>query len=245
MCLAETLAILESGKDVKVFFYALDVSVGRLAQYASLLNKEEKLRAESFRFKRHSNRFVVGRGVLRSILGSLGGCAPQEVEFAYSRYGKPNIIVPNSLAGFEFSVSNSEGMGAVAIGKFGKLGLDIEYVAVNSESVVGVSRMLAESEQFWLSLQSSENNKAFHQLWTCKEAYLKARGSGLYEPLDGFSISMRCLEKPKLLQGFSGDNVDEWEFRQINIEDNFAGCLTVRGELDKIFTEKWPFKVIN
>lgn len=229
--------------DIRIFFYALDVSTKTLAQYVSFLNKEEKLRAQSFRFQIHRDRFVAGRGVLRSILGLLGGCPPQAVEFAYSRYGKPDIIAPLSLAQLGFSVSNSEGTGAVAVGQFAKLGLDIEHFAINTRPEVEVSRMLAESERVWLSLQQGASNQAFYELWTCKEAYLKARGDGLHEPLNGFSVSMECVEKPTLTQGLNGDNAGEWSFRQIDAGEQLAGCLVVQGELLQVSIERWKTRL--
>src|SRR5690606_7817800 len=60
----------------------------------SVLSADECERADRFRFEDDRRRYVVGRGVLRVLLGRCTGIEPQRLVFGYGAHGKPALAEP-------------------------------------------------------------------------------------------------------------------------------------------------------
>lgn len=61
-----------------------------------------------------------------------------------------------------------------------KVGIDIEYVKKNFEWFNIVEKYFSLNEMLYLEALSKDDQvKAFLNIWTCKEALLKAKGIGL------------------------------------------------------------------
>ena len=81
-------------------------------RFERLLSRDERDRAASFRFLRDRSRYVVARGLLRTVLGERLGLDPARIEFAYGERGEP--CLPDHT-GLHFNLSHSAGMMALAI----------------------------------------------------------------------------------------------------------------------------------
>jgi 4'-phosphopantetheinyl transferase len=99
-----------------------------------------------------------------------------------------------------FNVSHSDKYAVIAIST-GEVGVDIEHIQ-NVDDWVGISnRFFAESERKALAQVSADVRKAaFFQLWTHKEAYLKAIGVGLTRSLTSFSVPLERGEVSDCMQ---------------------------------------------
>ena len=113
---------------IEVYFHHLDVQHSSYERYSSLLDDDEKLRAERYRFDTHRQRFVASRAQLRQILADIGHCDPTEIVFKNTRFGKPYIDKPEGLSRLDFNASTSASIGAVAVSNSGSLGLYIELI---------------------------------------------------------------------------------------------------------------------
>lgn len=119
-------------------------------------------------------RFLQRRAVLRELVGRVLGCAAADVVIEHDPQGAPRVVAP---AG-ELHVSVA-GRGALAAFGLacGPIGVDLEPVG---EAVEPAWNVLHASERVWLEgLAAGERHRAFLQIWTVKEAYLKMLGLGL------------------------------------------------------------------
>src|SRR5687768_7113572 len=70
----------------------LDELLGRVEASRALLASDELDRASRFHFQRDADRYVVCRGLLRTLLASYGGLpSPAAVRLRYGPHGKPEM----------------------------------------------------------------------------------------------------------------------------------------------------------
>jgi len=200
-----------------------------------LLRPDERQRADKFHFPRDREHFTVARGVLRQILGGYLGSAPEQVRFAYNKYGKPALADDggdvNEL--LSFNVSHSKGIALYAVaGGRRRVGLDIEHLREDFDSLTLAERFFSPTEVAALrALPAEQQRVAFFNCWTRKEAYIKALGEGLSHPLDKFSVSLAPGEPAALLS--TDDNPQEalrWSFVELSPGDGYVAALAVEGD---------------
>lgn len=114
----------------------------------------------------------------------------EEVSLApirFNSYGKPSFLhLPVS-----FNVSHTKGLCAsvIALGAPGwEVGIDVETIRSYKENVA--KRVFTEEEMAYIR-ESSSKDEAFTRLWTLKEAYVKAIGTGLSYPLKKAAFSIQ------------------------------------------------------
>ncbi|MGM3175139.1 4'-phosphopantetheinyl transferase family protein [Dickeya lacustris] len=133
----------------------------------------------------------LAHGVLLWLLAPLCQRSPQSLEIARDRYGKP--FLPH-YPHIQFNLSHTQGAVAFAFAEGIPVGVDVE----RCQGQVARKRAIAQrffhpDEQHELAtLDDRAFLPAFIQLWSHKEAYLKALGMGLRKPLSSF----RCLRDP-------------------------------------------------
>ncbi len=95
-------------------------------------------------------------------------------------YGKPYC---DELP-FSFSLSHSGNFSACAICER-EIGLDIQQLSEYKENLA--RRSFAAQEREYIEA-SDDKDMAFTQIWSMKESFIKALGTGLHTPLDSFSV---------------------------------------------------------
>ena len=82
-----------------------------------------------------------------------------------------------------------------------------------------------------LGLPKEEREQGFYNCWTRKEAYVKARGEGLYLPLEGFEVSLAPAERAALLRSAEGaSELERWSFHALELGEGYAGAVVVEGQ---------------
>ncbi|QDS93457.1 4'-phosphopantetheinyl transferase sfp [Roseimaritima multifibrata] len=146
---------------------------------------EETERATLFRKPTSANQFVVGRGMARRLLGAKLNCAPESIPFRFSPHGKPLLDSPQQLG---FNVAHTTGMVLCAIGEYQQVGVDVESTG-RKVDIRLAERYFAKSEVEWVFARPpAEQTSAFLKIWTLKESFIKAIGTGLTMPLDEFAF---------------------------------------------------------
>ena len=156
------------------------------AVLAALLDAEERARAVRFLHDRSRREHVAAHALKRAMVAALMGVAPSACRFAAQEGGKPTLVYPGGL---HFNLSHCRGLVAVAASRDAPVGIDTE--PIGSDAPLDIASMvLAPTELFWLdTLMPSERSEWFIRFWTLKEAFVKATGRGLSEPLRGFTCS--------------------------------------------------------
>jgi 4'-phosphopantetheinyl transferase len=207
-----------------------------LEEFEQVLSPDEQERARRYRQKRDHVRFVGARGVLRMILAGYLGVSPSEVEFSYSERGKP-FLKANST-GIEFNVSHSEDKALLAIALNRRVGIDVEYIRP-IEVLSLAKRFFQESEYSLLStFEGMEQLRGFFQLWTAKEAYLKAIGEGL-AGLETVEISLSELESAESLE--IHNTGCDWLLQSLELGEDYCAAIAVEGKASQV--NCWQFNI--
>lgn len=210
---------------VDVWTWSLDAPVPPKLQ--SALSDDERQRAHRFVNAKAASRFVSGRAVLRNILAHYLETEPGQLDFSYGPHGKPALRgAPGRVP--HFNVSHSGHLAVLALCQHAEIGVDIESIRPLREDVaqffsVGERKALAK-------LSGAEAIHRFYRLWTCKEAVLKALGSGLAIPLDTFEIEFTAGEPPSIafLDRLQREIGPMWHLREFEPAAGFAGALALQ-----------------
>ncbi len=150
---------------------------------AGWLSSDEQQRAARYRQPGDSELYLLAHVMLRDVLGRAVGRDPARLQFTCDPGGKPQL----ADRAVEFNLSHTRG--AVLIGVGGApLGVDIEHEDRRARMDVAQRFFSPPEFQRLAELDTASQRREFFRIWTLKEAWLKARGSGLAEPLDAFQV---------------------------------------------------------
>jgi len=202
-----------------------------LLQLQQTLSPDEQLRAAKFRFDRDRHRFIIARGVLRTLLDRYLYMLPAQLQFAYNEYGKPSLDTPAPGKPLHFNLSHSHELALFAFSYIGPVGVDIEYMraGVSAEQAARVSFSPRE-QALLLALPLDERREAFYTCWTRKEAYIKGRGTGFSLEPSLFDVAFLPGEPAALLA--SREDPGEparWMLQALQPGADYAGALAVEG----------------
>jgi 4'-phosphopantetheinyl transferase len=186
---AATIEALAPG-EVHVWWARLGQDCG--IDVEALLDAEERSRRARFRHAADRDLFGLAHALKRLALARYAAWPPAEWRFVAGQRGKPALAPDLAEAtGLNFSLSHSEGLAAVAVGRAVRVGVDVEPVDRPIDPDELARDVLAPAEIADLAvLTGPARSRAFMVLWTLKEAYVKALGLGLSHPLKSCSFSI-------------------------------------------------------
>jgi len=160
------------------------------------LTESELKRFQCLQFDLDRKQLLLGRVLMRVALSSYdSSIAAASWNFTYSDFGKPAISEEQNSASLHFNLSHSAGKVVLAVSRFKDIGVDVECARKSRRIAAIAQRYFSDTEaDELLILPEDKQQSRFYDLWTLKEAYIKACGMGLTIPLQYLSY------------GFSGDN---------------------------------------
>ena len=169
----------------------LDAPAEVIAALWQLLSRDERERAEKFRFAEHRQHYIVARGSLRRLLAERLRIAPRAVEFVETKYGKPRLAPVHGSADLDFNLSHSGALALYAFTSGRAVGVDVELIRDVPDVDDLAERFFSPTEIASLkALPLARRSLAFLACWTRKEAFIKALGQGLSCPLDAFDVTI-------------------------------------------------------
>jgi 4'-phosphopantetheinyl transferase len=177
-------------EQIHIWFANIDRPPSDIRHFEALLSPREASRAQRFQFMRDRNGYVVRHGVLRTLLAGYLNCEPRQVNILYESNGKPHLAAQRNEGSLQFSDSHSDTYAAFAFCRYSRIGVDIEKIRELPEMLEIVARHFTRRENAeLLSCPEAGRVMLFYQLWTRKEAILKAQGEGLLRHLDSVDVA--------------------------------------------------------
>ena len=226
-----------------------------LDEYYATLDDNEQRQQRRFRFKKHRHQYLISRALVRSTLSQyIKKIKPPEWVFNKNGYGKPYITNVISLP-LQFNLSHTEGVVALAVTLTREVGVDVEWLGRKGQTVEIAERFFSPQEIAQLrALPEADQRDRFFDLWTLKEAYIKACGMGLSIPLDQFTFHFHQENQFAIVfDSRRNDHPDNWFFSKIvpNKRHRMAlalhdkECVSQNKHWSLAFKETIPFRETN
>ncbi|MBD3419605.1 MAG: 4'-phosphopantetheinyl transferase superfamily protein [Chitinivibrionales bacterium] len=168
-------------------------------------------------------RVLRRRAAVQSVIGEIlvrtyyHWILPQPTEFTYNDAGKPSI---QNHPEFYFNISHSDECVAAAFAD-GPIGLDVEKIRTRDEAVI--TSFYSSAERQMIGQAPPElRDYLYYKIWTIKEAYGKAIGTGIPKIVRGLSSiieneASRVAQQDRVVEG--------WHISTHNLSGNYVASI--------------------
>lgn len=221
--------------DVQVWRIPLDPPEERLAACRALLADDERARSDRYHFPADGRRFAVARGALRCILSAITFVAPAALTFDYDAHGKPSLAAGQTTSAVEFNVSHAGDLALVAVSVGRAIGVDVERLRPIEQMDDLVRQTFTARERAAFALiPLDRRRRAFFEVWTRKEAMLKALGVGLSREPSTIDV----WGDPDIQLGDPAESA-LWTVLELDPGMDYVGALAVRARNVTVQTWEW------
>jgi 4'-phosphopantetheinyl transferase len=198
-------------------------------QQAGCLSASEQARYVHIRAPRTKLQYWQTRWAIRHALSCYAPeVAPQDWQFSRNAYGRPALQAPSLAFPIDFNISHTRGALVMAFTARGAVGVDVEYTQRQCRALAVAQRYFSASEVADLRGLPAEQQRArFFDLWTLKEAYIKACGMGLAIPLGSFSFNFAAPEIAIAFDSRRDDSPARWRFWQLPLSPTHQLALAL------------------
>ena len=152
-----------------------DLGGNPVALLRPLTTRSERRRAARYRFEADQHRHLAGRALVRTFLAHRHDCAPQAPSITKGPHGKPML----NDSRLRFNIAHTSNVVVAAFSRGRRVGIDVEAVDRDADEETLTERVFTAAERRrWRDLPPAQRSAFFFQVWTCKEAFLKATGQG-------------------------------------------------------------------
>jgi 4'-phosphopantetheinyl transferase len=227
--------------DLHIWRISLNLVTGTNQYLWSLLSDVEQQRVQRFVRHRDQEKFVQVRGILRVLLGQYLGIVGSALTFDYGEYGKPQLTDSCNPLRVQFNVSHSHELAVIAVSLAIAVGIDVEHIndQVHYQNIS--QRFFADQEhQILLQQPPSQQRQTFFQLWTCKEACIKAVGGSIAHALDRVVVA-ESIEQPLIRVDMMDQrgNPQALSVQTLNLGENYRGAVATLQYFPHLYTWEW------
>ena len=213
--------------EIHIWWSILDQPAGLVNSYKHMLSNAEQKRINNLKFRLLRDRQIVSKSILRQVISKYLNIDNEAIEFRYNKFGKP--LLSSKLEDFKlnFNISHSEQIGIFAFAKGKSIGVDVEKIKCSLKIEDVIELCLSDFEKNWFYEVAPEIRKeVFYKIWTAKEAFIKALGTGFFFPVKNIDFKLNG-DNDLTFHSISGDcnYVRKWEIFSFNPLPGFISSL--------------------
>ncbi|HKU42779.1 MAG TPA: 4'-phosphopantetheinyl transferase superfamily protein [Polyangiales bacterium] len=196
------------------------------------LSDEERTRHARFRFESDRDIYLVAHVLTRRMLSALTGVPAAALEFLAGEHGRPEICAPDAARPYRFNLSHTHGLVACGVTRERDIGVDVELCSRKVE-LLGVARQVFSPQEIagLTALEGLAQRERFFELWTLKEAYIKAIGKGLSAPLRSITFEPAASDPvPVRFDRDVADDHSRWCLRRFRVGDEHRLALALAAD---------------
>jgi len=199
----------------------------RLLYLKDILSIEEQERCERFYFEKDKMIFIISHGLLRILLSKYLNENLNNICFSTNNHGKLELKKLEHQH-LKFNLAHSENLILLGFVLNENIGVDIELVKNFNFSEKLLDFYLTEIEKNEIiKIPKNKMNQVLFNIWTCKEAYVKAKGKGLKMDLKDFSVSVKSKKTPELI--LPNEEEIRWNIKDISEKNHYSATVVVSG----------------
>ena len=196
------------------------------------LTADESREADRLRLEARRDDFIRQRAALRKLLGWY--LDQQPIGISRGATGKPLLTGPH--ARLTFNVSHSGPLMLIGVTSERQIGVDVQVIKPGTRCSDLARRFFSTAEQEYLAVvQPAHLERAFFDLWTLKEAWLKGTGAGISAGLDRFTIDA-TTDPPRLASTEDQAGPPAWQFRRLTVAPEACAAIAVEGSATFLLT---------
>ncbi|MEW9625127.1 4'-phosphopantetheinyl transferase family protein [Rhodanobacter geophilus] len=187
----------------------------------------EPLHADEIHVWRLRRPRGAGRAPLLGLLAAYLDIEPAAVRLVAGEHGRP-ALDPAHGDTLDFNWSHSGEQALLAVARGIAPGIDLELRRTRASALEIAQRFFTADEAAWLAtLDEGARHTAFLELWTGREAVLKALGRGLAFGLDRLAI--RSDATGLGLLWLDGEDPATWQLQRLDVGADAFAALAWRG----------------
>lgn len=222
------------GDDAHIWAVELDAPGWDAGLCRARLSPDEQVRADKFKFDRDQRRYVIAHAALRDILARYTHAGAADLRFDQGANGKPKLAAAFRAGAVEFNLSHSHETALLAVNDRHEIGVDIEYAKSDFDIFAVANRFFTEREVAALrALPPALWRRGFYKCWTSKEAFLKAKGTGLSGQLDEVEIALDG-ESVRISASVPG-----WWLTSLDPFDGYEAAVVTKNKPVEVFRYRW------
>ena len=190
-----------------------------------IISAAERLEAQQFLFERDAERYRSSHALLRKVLSYYLGETPEELIFVAGPNGKPALGTSFGRVGVCFNMSHSGDAVLIAVTRGSEVGVDLEKIRDmrGMQDVIRFFYTAAEKNYLTCCATKAQKSKAFFQIWTRKEAVVKAQAGKLAADIGAVDVpGDGCRKTIKSSSRF-------WCLHDLEIEHGRAAAVCIAG----------------
>ncbi len=195
--------------------------------FHKLLSAEELRRFERLKVRSKRDEFLISRGIVRLILGGYLSELPQNIKIHIDPRGKPYLTNTE----LSFNISHSGENLLCACGLFQHIGVDIQEIYEVSNLNWIIERYFSPKEKEYLTRLPSISKESFFELWSAKEAFLKAVGSGFRSHPQQFSLLPDQDNPSRYTVSIPQYKEQVWVVKTLDVQKGSKAAAAVNGNL--------------
>ena len=197
-----------------------------LESFSRVLSAKDRARVERMRFPDGRHQQLITRALARRVLSHyMPEIPPGDWRFDIAEFGRPAIAseFPEHARRLHFNLAHTQGLVVMAVGSRPGLGVDVETITRTAPLDVAHRYFSPREISDLDALPEAHKARRFQRLWTLKESYLKAVGSGIGGGLDRITFT---FEEGGLRFEHADDaDAAHWQFREFTIDGQYLVAL--------------------
>ncbi|WP_217166214.1 4'-phosphopantetheinyl transferase superfamily protein [Streptomyces sp. AC512_CC834] len=172
--------------------------------------------------------YASAHAALRGVTAAYAGVHWSQVAFVRGTFGKPYV---RGRPGLRVSLAHTGGMSLIAVSRDGPVGVDVERI-VPLRDPAGMRRQILSDWEAdrWPTDREDAAHTGLFAHWTCKEAVLKAIGSGLAGDLTAVRVTPGARRAgPVPVHAAPGAPTRRWTVRLVDLGPHYRAAVAVTG----------------
>jgi len=206
-----------------------------------ILSQDERATATQFAFDRDRTRYIQAHGIVRRILADYSGIDAAALTFTHNHHGKPHLAGKPNGQNLQFSISHSDSCCLIAVRLDQPIGVDIEKVRDRPQAAEIAQRYFtADEARLIRSLKGELQRNAYFDLWTHKEAVVKALGIGLAGNLHRIAFDLNPIQGLRLVAWDSDPSIGRtWSIFRLDPAPGYVGAVASVHPVRSLTLKSW------